>query len=101
MTRLATITPVSEYVGLPGWASRSGETVEVIRELTEDEVGSGTTMYRVRFADGVEADAFADELTWHAAPIRWVPSRKTVDLLCVATVAFVLGVIARATGFIA
>lgn len=33
--------------------------------------------------------------------MNWVPSRKTVDLLCVATVAFVLGVIAHATGFIA
>lgn len=43
---------------------RSGLEVEVIRELTDDEcdkfeVGN---MYRVKFDDGCEIDAFEDEI---------------------------------------
>ena len=43
---------------------RSGQEVKIIRILTEaecdiDEVGN---MYRVRFNDGMETDAFEDEL---------------------------------------
>lgn len=44
--------------------SRSGHVVEVLRELTEDEVDADDVglMYKVRFIDGFECDAFADEL---------------------------------------
>jgi len=48
--------------GYPGFLERSGEVVEVLWELHEgvdEEVG---TMFRVRFDDGVETDAFEDEL---------------------------------------
>lgn len=43
---------------------RSGEEIEIVRKLDpteydEDEVGP---MYRVRFADGSEVDAFVDEI---------------------------------------
>lgn len=39
---------------------RSGQAVEVLRPLTADE--ADVPMFRIRFADGFEADAFADEL---------------------------------------
>ena len=50
--------------GYPGYPERSGQMVEVIRRLGAGEAMSEEVgpMYRVRFADGVEADAFGDEL---------------------------------------
>lgn len=44
---------------------RSGEKVFVIRELTpaECDVEDVGKMYKIRFADGFETDAFEDELT--------------------------------------
>ena len=43
---------------------RSGERVEIIRPLTEDEadIFDVGPMFRIRFADGTEVDAFEDEL---------------------------------------
>lgn len=43
----------------------SGQMVTVIRPLTEDEadIFDVGNMYKVRFADGYERDAFEDELT--------------------------------------
>ena len=54
----------SRDCGYPGYRDRSGQQVAIMRPLREDgcdknEVGA---MFRVRFDDGVEADAFADEL---------------------------------------
>lgn len=48
------------------WNDRSGERVEVLRPLTEDEADLDDVgpMFKIRFADGVETDAFADELTF-------------------------------------
>ena len=42
----------------------NGTEVEVIRPLTEDEVDIADVgnMYKVRFYDGYERDAFEDEL---------------------------------------
>lgn len=44
---------------------RSGQTVKVVRALTEKEadIEDVGKMFHVRFADGFETDAFADELT--------------------------------------
>lgn len=44
---------------------RSGEEVEVLRELTDKEAGLYDVgiMYKIRFADGYVTDAFEDELT--------------------------------------
>ena len=44
--------------------SRSGQKVEVLRPLTDKEADLFETgpMYRVRFPDGYERDAFEDEL---------------------------------------
>ena len=43
---------------------RSGQEVEVIRSLTETEcdIAEVGNMYKIRFADGMETDAFEDEL---------------------------------------
>ena len=43
---------------------RSGQTCEVLRALTEQEadIFDVGNMYRIRFADGTETDAFEDEL---------------------------------------
>lgn len=43
----------------------NGTDVEVIRPLTEDEVDifDVGNMYKVRFSDGYERDAFEDELS--------------------------------------
>jgi hypothetical protein len=55
----------SRIKGAPGYPERSGERVEIIRPLSETEADLAEVgpMYRVRFADGMEADVFADELT--------------------------------------
>ena len=43
----------------------NGTEVEVIRPLTEDEadISDVGNMYKIRFADGYERDAFEDELS--------------------------------------
>ena len=43
---------------------RSGQEVEILRELTSDEcdIEEVEKMYHVKFADGFETDAFEDEL---------------------------------------
>ena len=44
--------------------NRSGQEVEILRVLTATEVDIPDVgrMYRIRFADGCETDAFEDEL---------------------------------------
>ena len=44
--------------------SRSGQIVEIVRQLASDEcdIDEVGKMYRVRFDDGYEADVFEDEL---------------------------------------
>lgn len=48
----------------PDLFARSGQTVEIVRPITTDEADLDETgpMSRIRFADGFEHDAFADEL---------------------------------------
>lgn len=53
--------------GAPGFRERSGETVSVVAEIREDDpqVPSDddvARLYRIRFSDGVETEAFEDEL---------------------------------------
>ncbi|MTV24165.1 hypothetical protein FTX61_01825 [Nitriliruptoraceae bacterium ZYF776] len=63
----ATFRSTSAVDGPPGYRERSGETVTVVAEVsadadpdrTEDDVA---VIYRVRFEDGVETEAFEDEL---------------------------------------
>jgi hypothetical protein len=44
--------------------SRSGQSVTILRKLTEDEcdINEVGNMFRIRFDDGYETDAFEDEL---------------------------------------
>ena len=51
--------------GWPGFHERSGQYVEVIGEVSPERVDVSEVgrMFRVRFEDGQETDAFADELT--------------------------------------
>lgn len=53
-----------EFKTLPEYTAHAGQTVAVIRELTSEEADAGEVgrMYKVRAADGWEADAFEDEL---------------------------------------
>ncbi len=45
------------------WNGRTGETAEILHRLTADKVDDEVgPMFRIRFADGVETDAFLDEL---------------------------------------
>lgn len=53
--------------GAPGYRERTGAPVEVIGEVGADvdpDAASDdvATLYRIRFEDGVETEAFADEL---------------------------------------
>lgn len=53
--------------GAPGFRERSGETVTIVAEIREDdaEVASDeqvARLFRIRFSDGVETEAFEDEL---------------------------------------
>lgn len=54
----------STHGGDTSWNDRSGQVVEVLRPLTEDEADLFDVgpMYRIRFADETETDAFEDEL---------------------------------------
>lgn len=58
--RRAVFTSTASKPGAPGYRDRSGQTVDVLRALTRDE--ADCKMFKIRFADGVEADAFADEI---------------------------------------
>jgi len=45
------------------WNSRNGQAAEILRQLTPDKVDDEVgPMFRIRFSDGVETDAFLDEL---------------------------------------
>lgn len=46
------------------WNCRTGEICEVIRPLTEQEadISDVGPMFKIRFLDGTETDAFEDEL---------------------------------------
>lgn len=53
--------------GAPGFRERSGEAVTVLEEVREDdpEVAMDDNVgriYRIRFSDGTETEAFEDEL---------------------------------------
>lgn len=50
--------------GEPGYPERSGQKVKVLRPLTSEEIDIEEVgpMFRIRFADNVVTDAFADEL---------------------------------------
>lgn len=50
--------------GFPGYPERSGQEVQILRCLTDDEIDIGEVgpMYRIRFSDGLETDVFEDEL---------------------------------------
>lgn len=47
--------------------SRDGQEVQVLGELPEDKYAQAEVgkMYMILFADGLEADAFEDELIWN------------------------------------
>lgn len=55
--------PAGAATGHPGYAERSGEVVEATpldpKRFDFEDVGP---MFRIRFSDGVETDAFGDEL---------------------------------------
>lgn len=53
--------------GDSGLNARTGQVVEVLRELTEEEadIADVGRMFHVRFADGFETDVFEDELEVH------------------------------------
>lgn len=63
----ATFHPSAAVDGPPGYRERAGQTVTVLEEVPAeqdpdagaDEVGR---LFRVRFEDGVETEAFEDEL---------------------------------------
>jgi hypothetical protein len=67
--------------GPDGYPERSGQPVTIVRALTAEEADLQDVgpMFRIRFADGLETDAFGDELLDyiidpHAArgPLRYV-----------------------------
>ena len=53
--------------GDSGLNARTGQVVEVLRELTDREadIADVGRMFHVRFADGFETDVFEDELEVH------------------------------------
>ncbi len=53
--------------GAPGFRERSGEAVTILAEIREDDPEVATDddvgrIYRIRFSDGTETEAFEDEL---------------------------------------
>ena len=67
------------------WNHRSGQRAEILRELTEEEadICDVGRMFRIRFEDGTETDAFEDELTIEEAAaepgMRHGPYTKVLD----------------------
>jgi hypothetical protein len=59
--------------GEPGHPERSGQTVTIIREYNADEIDREEVgpMFRIRFEDGVETDAFYDELEGAPRPAHY------------------------------
>lgn len=50
--------------GVPFLWERSGQLVEIVRELSSEEVDEEVgAMFQIRFDDGKMAHAYADELT--------------------------------------
>jgi hypothetical protein len=68
-----TFWSTSTRAGAPGYAERSGQPVCLIGLVVVD--AQTGPMYRIRFADGVETDAFADEI----APLRNRRSTPTAN----------------------
>ena len=63
MTKETKFRSSAMTLGAPGYPERSDQAVTVVRELTPDEVDAEVgRMFRVRFADGIETDAFEEEL---------------------------------------
>ncbi|MFA9431012.1 hypothetical protein [Egicoccus sp. AB-alg2] len=63
----ATFRPSAAVDGPPGYRERSGQLVTIVEEVpAEHDPDAGdddvATLYRVRFDDGVETEAFEDEL---------------------------------------
>ena len=63
----ATFRPSAAVDGPPGYRERAGQTVTVLGEVpAEQDPDAGTEdvakLFRVRFDDGVETEAFEDEL---------------------------------------
>lgn len=83
MDTMMIFRPTGGGNGFPCYRERGGSPVAVVRpleagECDADEAGD---MFRVRFSDGAETDAFADELTAPAmAPerARFILSNKTI-----------------------
>ncbi|MEX2505185.1 MAG: hypothetical protein WD378_10055 [Egicoccus sp.] len=63
----ATFRPSAAVDGPPGYRERAGQTVSVLDEIPdEQDPDAGTDdvakLFKVRFDDGVETEAFEDEL---------------------------------------
>lgn len=62
----ATFRSSSAVDGAPGYRERSGETVIILDEVDADadpdKDDDVAVIYRIRFSDGVETEAFEDEL---------------------------------------
>jgi hypothetical protein len=64
---MTTFRSQSTTEGAPGYRERSGQPVTVIEEVGADADPDADSeevapLYRIRFEDGVETEAFADEL---------------------------------------
>lgn len=63
----ATFRPSAAVDGPPGYRERTGQTVTVLDEVPADQDPDAGTddvarLFRIRFEDGVETEAFEDEL---------------------------------------
>ncbi|GGI08504.1 hypothetical protein [Egicoccus halophilus] len=63
----ATFRSSAAVDGPPGYRERSGQLVTIVEEVRGDQDPDAgdddvATLYRVRFEDGVETEAFEDEL---------------------------------------
>ncbi|MFA9446768.1 hypothetical protein [Egicoccus sp. AB-alg6-2] len=67
MTQQATFRPSAAVDGPPGYRERAGQLVTVVEEIKADQdpdadADDVATLFRVRFEDGIETEAFEDEL---------------------------------------
>lgn len=80
MIKKGTVLTFDTHGGDSEWMKRDGQPCTVLRPLTEKEadIADVGPMYHIRFSDGVETDAFEDELI-RADAIELSTSDETTD----------------------
>lgn len=80
MSHVITFHSTSVYTGYPNYRERNGQVVELVAPLGRESVDAEAgPMWHIRFSDGAETDAFAEELFIHPLEMRDPLTRPEVN----------------------